>query len=205
MSETLPITRAQQQANTRQRLLEVAEATFLEKGYYGSSVALVSRRAGFSTGALYSNFASKETLVLEVMDRHVAEQAQRLAVAVTTADSVREVLTKVSAWFADLLNDDPRWTALEVEFTISAAGKPALARQLIHRQKLIREGLAEILRQQADRFATSLALDADTLAEAILSLGDGLAVRKLLDQGSDAVAVFHRSLALLLGSEPPEC
>ena len=112
MSETLPITRAQQQANTRQRLLEVAEATFLEKGYYGSSVALVSRRAGFSTGALYSNFASKETLVLEVMDRHVAEQAQRLAVAVTTADSVREVLTKVSAWFADLLNDASRVTLL---------------------------------------------------------------------------------------------
>jgi AcrR family transcriptional regulator len=199
----MALTRAEQQAETRRRLLEVAERTFLEKGYHGASVAAVSKQAGFSTGAVYANFANKEALLLEVLDRHVAEQADRLNTAVTTAGSVAEVLTHVSTWFADLLNEDPRWTALEVEFTISAAGNPATANELIRRHQVVRDGLADLLRRQSKRLATDLPLDADALAQAMLSLGEGLSVRKLLDDQSDAVRVFRLALALLLGTDPP--
>jgi AcrR family transcriptional regulator len=205
VSGTLSKTRADQRAETRGRLLKVAEATFLEKGYHGSSVALISERAGFSTGAIYSNFAGKEGLLLEVLDRHVSEQARLLGVAVIESGSLEDVLRHVSEWFEDLLTKDPRWTALEVEFTISAAGNRATAKELIRRHRVLRDDLAELIRGQSQRLNSQLPLEAGALAEAMLSLGEGLSVRRLLDKKSDAVVVFRKSLALLLGTELPSC
>lgn len=49
--------------STRQRLLEAATAVFLEKGYEGTRVAEVARRAGLTTGAIYGNFESKAELL----------------------------------------------------------------------------------------------------------------------------------------------
>lgn len=205
MSGTLSKSRAEQQAETRRRLLEVAETAFLEKGYHGASLSMISERAGFTTGAIYSNFSSKEGLLLEVLDRHVAEQARRLGVAVMKSKSPEDVLNRVSKWFEELLTKDPRWTALEVEFTISAAENRATARALKKRHGSLRDDLAELLRGQSERLNSPLPLDANVLAEAMLSLGEGLSVRRLIDKKSDAVAVFRNSLAVLLGTEEPDC
>lgn len=205
MSGIASKSREEQQAETRRRLLEVAEATFLEKGYYGASVALIAERAGFTTGAIYSNFSSKEGLLLDVLERHVAEQARLLGVAVIESSSVDDVLRLVSTWFEELLNKDPRWTALEVEFTISAAGNRVIAKELIRRHRALRDDLAELLRRQSERLNHELPLESSALAEAMLSLGEGLSVRRLIDKKSDAVAVFRQSLALLLGTVPPNC
>ena len=202
MTGTLAKTRAEQQAETRRRLLEVAELTFLEKGYHGASVAMISERAGFTTGAIYSNFSRKEGLLLEVLDRHVAEQAHLLGVAVMESASLEDVLSRVSTWFEELLTKDPRWTALEVEFTISAAGNRTSAKELIRRHGVQRDKLSELLRRQSERLNSPLPLEASALAEAMLSLGEGLSVRRLIDKKSDAVVVFRRSLALLLGTDP---
>jgi AcrR family transcriptional regulator len=205
MSGTLSKSRAEQQAETRRRLLEVAEMTFLEKGYHGASVSMISDRAGFTTGAIYSNFSSKEGLLLEVLDRHVAEQARLLGVAVTEAGTLEDVLRRVGTWFEEFLTKDPRWTALEVEFTISAAENRVTAKELIRRHQSLRGDLAGLLLRQSERLNSPLPLEAGALAEAVLSLGEGLSVRRLIDKKSDAVVVFRRSLALLLGTKEPGC
>src|SRR5699024_3717965 len=61
--------RAETQAETRRRLLDAAEALFEERGFHGASVAGIARRAGYTTGAIYSNFQRKEDLAVEVLDR----------------------------------------------------------------------------------------------------------------------------------------
>ncbi|MBA2607543.1 MAG: TetR/AcrR family transcriptional regulator [Actinobacteria bacterium] len=48
---------------TRQRLLDAATEVFLEKGYEGTRVAEIARRAGLTTGAIYGNFNSKADLL----------------------------------------------------------------------------------------------------------------------------------------------
>src|SRR5205807_8626188 len=65
---TMRLTREQQQAATRERVLAAATTTFLEKGFHGTTIATVADTAGFTSGAIYSNFASKEDLVLAVLD-----------------------------------------------------------------------------------------------------------------------------------------
>ena len=74
------LTRAQQQALTRERLLAAAEQVLARHGYGGASIDLVTAEAGYSKGAIYSNFESKEAVFLELlrvyMERDMAELAR---------------------------------------------------------------------------------------------------------------------------------
>ena len=63
-----PRTRAQRQQETRAALLEAARAVFARDGFHGASLDTIATEAGFSKGAVYSNFASKGDLFLAVMD-----------------------------------------------------------------------------------------------------------------------------------------
>ncbi len=58
------LTRTQQQAVTRERLLAAAEQVFARHGYGGASIDLITSEAGYSKGAIYSNFESKEAVFL---------------------------------------------------------------------------------------------------------------------------------------------
>jgi Bacterial regulatory proteins, tetR family len=61
------LTRAQQQAATRERLLASAEQVIARQGFGGASIDLIALEAGFSKGAIYSNFESKEEVFLELL------------------------------------------------------------------------------------------------------------------------------------------
>ncbi|WP_409427941.1 TetR/AcrR family transcriptional regulator [Mycobacterium sp. SMC-11] len=195
-----PTTRVQQQERTRARLLLAGEQAYLEKGFHGATAAEIARRAGYSTGALYSNFASKDDLLLGVLDQHVAGDVEQLGTAVRAAASVAEVVDKVSGWFGDMFRNDPRWRVLEVELAIAGLSKPELAARLRERQRGFTRGVAKLLRGQADRLGAALPLREEMLAEALLSLGDGLSVHALLDPDIDATTVFARGLTVLLGA-----
>lgn len=61
---------------TRERLVFAARAVFASDGYHGAKLDAIAREAGFSKGAVYSNFASKADLFLAVMDDNIAMTAQ---------------------------------------------------------------------------------------------------------------------------------
>jgi len=65
------LTREQSRAQTRERLLTAARGVFARRGFHGASVDEIASEAGFSTGALYSNFDGKEDLFLVLMDREI--------------------------------------------------------------------------------------------------------------------------------------
>jgi AcrR family transcriptional regulator len=76
------LTREQSRANTRERLLAAARGAFARSGFHGASVEEIASEAGFSTGALYSNFDGKEDLFLVLMEREIDEHAAEIAAAV---------------------------------------------------------------------------------------------------------------------------
>src|SRR2546423_10413157 len=73
------MTREQSKAHTRERLLEAARSVFASSGFHGASVEEIAATAGFSTGALYSNFDGKEDLFLALLEREYVEHARVLA------------------------------------------------------------------------------------------------------------------------------
>jgi AcrR family transcriptional regulator len=79
------LTRKERRAQTRERLLDAAERVFLREGFAGSSVEKITAEAGFTRGAFYSNFESREQLFVELLHdriydtyRDLLEQNQRL-------------------------------------------------------------------------------------------------------------------------------
>src|SRR5947208_10158211 len=84
------MTREQSKAHTRERLLEAARSVFASSGFHGAAVEEIAAEAGFSTGALYSNFDGKEDLFLALMERELEENAREITQAVMARASVAE-------------------------------------------------------------------------------------------------------------------
>jgi AcrR family transcriptional regulator len=73
------LTRKEKQAETRQRLLDAAERVFLRRGLQGSSVEEIAAEAGYTRGAFYSNFKSKDELFVELLHARVYDRYAELA------------------------------------------------------------------------------------------------------------------------------
>ena len=71
------LTRAEQRDVTRSRLLDAAEKVFVDRGFHAASVDEVAEEAGYSKGAVYSNFENKDELFLAVLERRTHGRPQR--------------------------------------------------------------------------------------------------------------------------------
>jgi AcrR family transcriptional regulator len=93
------LSRAEQQARTRERLLEAAAAVFAEHGVDGAAIDDIAARAGYSRGAFYSNFSDKTELLIALCDRRLASYRQEQLPALLAEPPERR-LTAAAAWLA---------------------------------------------------------------------------------------------------------
>ena len=131
--------RAQRQAQTREKLIEVAREMFLDVGYAASSLDKVAIAAGFSKGAVYSNFSGKEELCMAVLDSIHEEQLEGIVDAFTADVDLDGRIDAFMDWTREGLGE-PRLTALEVEFAAVARQSPYVAGELVKRHREISAG-----------------------------------------------------------------
>jgi AcrR family transcriptional regulator len=174
------LTRAESQAQTRDRLIATAKRAFLRDGYAATSLEKVADEAGYSKGAVYSNFRNKDELCLVVLDAIHTEQLLRIAAAIAGCGSLEERLAAFGDWADDSIGERS-WTALEVEFAIHTRHDPRLRDELAKRDEIIRGAIATALTKGAAEFGLRLPMPASDLATALLSLGIGLGVQRAID------------------------
>src|SRR5205814_4880168 len=80
------LTRREKQEQTRERLLEAAASVFARRGYQQASVEEIAAEAGFTTGAVYSNFAGKEELFLALADNQVEKRVAEIRAVADAAE-----------------------------------------------------------------------------------------------------------------------
>src|SRR5260370_20798385 len=105
--ETARMTREQSKANTRERLLVAARRVCGRGGVHGASVEEIASEAGFSTGALYSNFTGKEDLFLVLMEREIDEHAREISDAVRARASMAERATGGARQWMTMIQREP--------------------------------------------------------------------------------------------------
>ena len=191
------LTRQESQARTRAQLLGAGEAVFLDKGYHAASIELIARSAGYTTGAVYSNFASKDELALLVVEQKVgrlivAIQAQLATAPPTIADRLGAIEVLL-----DTMLGEEEWIVFIAEFVLATRHRPLIREQLVDRLDLGRQLLAGVLKEQHDQVGIDLAIEPERLAGALVGLAIGLAVMRLADPGIDA-ATFTESATLML-------
>ncbi|MFC5183207.1 TetR/AcrR family transcriptional regulator [Actinomadura harenae] len=176
-------TRAERQARTRELLVATARRLFLRDGYHATTLDRVAEAAGFSKGAVYSNFATKDELCQTVIDEVRAEQVGAVVEAIGGEGSPADRLAVFDAW-AERTIGDPGWTLLEAEFAIHATRRdPALRARVAEGGRHWVRALAGLVEEEARRRGTVLPLPPEELAEALLSLGIGLGLRRAVDPG----------------------
>jgi AcrR family transcriptional regulator len=194
------LTRAESQARTREQLVTTAKDLFLRDGYFATSLEKVADEAGYSKGAVYSNFRNKDELCLAVLDRIHGEQVDLIAVALLDAEGVDGLITAFQSWAERSIGDEA-WTSLEVEFATSARRNPQVRHELAIRDKAIRDGIAALLANYAEQFGITLPMSPDDAATALLSLGIGLGVQRAIDP-SIPVNVLPDVMRLFAGARP---
>jgi TetR/AcrR family transcriptional regulator, transcriptional repressor of aconitase len=92
------LTRIESMALTRAKLLDSALKTFLREGYSGATIEGISENAGFSRGAFYAHFTSKEDVFLEVIASEADRVTPMLVMRIEAASSPSEMIEIVSGW-----------------------------------------------------------------------------------------------------------
>lgn len=177
-------TRAERQAETRKALVECARAMFLDIGYAATSLDKVAVEAGYSKGAVYSNFDGKEELCLEVLDSIHREKVRGVAKIFAGGGDLESQIDRFVHWAQDELVDS-RWTALEFEFAAVAGKNPWVADQLVSRHREISELVRLLVVEISQKFSLRGIDSADRTATALFSMGIGLGALRSLDPKVD--------------------
>lgn len=109
------LSREESREVTRAKLLAAARALFAQNGYGMTSVDRIAEAAGFSKGAVYSNFNGKDDLFLEVLAEQGRTTLDRLTDALAAAAGAPEaVLDGIAAW-SDAVAKSGNWPMLVLE------------------------------------------------------------------------------------------
>ncbi|MFC9997941.1 TetR/AcrR family transcriptional regulator [Nocardia sp. NPDC127526] len=190
------LTRSESQARTRTDLLATARELFLADGYAKTSLERVAEVAGYSKGAVYSNFRTKSALCLEVLALIHETKFGEVTDLVNTDDSLEERLERLERW-AERTLGDVGWTMLEFEFAIVARDDPALQAALVSNLSLMRGMVAAQLETLAESIGVTLPMSAQDAATSVLSLGLGLGIQRAVDPSLSAALITDAVRALI--------
>jgi AcrR family transcriptional regulator len=196
--ETARLTREQSKANTRERLLVAARRVFARGGFHGASVEEIASEAGFSTGALYSNFDGKEDLFLVLMEREIDEHAREIADAVSARASVSERATGGARQWMTMIEREPEVLLLFMEFWAYGVRDAGVRPKVAARFAQVRELITRLIADGVREFDLELDIPAEQLAVAIDALADGIARQKLADPEAVPDDLMGRVLSVLL-------
>ena len=190
------LTRAESQERTRRLIVEAAAELFLREGFRTTSLERIAEEAGFTRGAVYSNFESKTAMGIAVIDELYAREERGLedALAGLPPDDRDAAFDALAAW-ADSTIGDPAWMRLEIEVAASSAHDEAHRAATAARYARLR---ARAIAMLEERFGHALPIDRDALAAAVVGLGLGLGAQRAADPSVPG-AIFSDVLRALLG------
>jgi AcrR family transcriptional regulator len=173
------LTRAEQQQQTRERVIEAADRLFVEQGFHATSVDEVAGEAGYTRGAVYSNFASKEDLFFAVYERRAERGITEMEREIAAAGDARG-LDALSLAAARRRGQDDGWIAVFFEFWAHAVRRPALRARFAEIHMRVQEPVVAELERHADDHGYELPDDPRKLTVALYAMQLGLSLERLI-------------------------
>jgi AcrR family transcriptional regulator len=196
---TAVLTRKQSQERTREELVAAAARVFARRGYHRATVEEIAAEAGFTTGAVYSNFDGKEELFLAIADRQVRDRVAEIEAVADAAERQGDAGAEAAVQFRAFLEADPDWPLLFYEFWSLSVRNPELQGELAKRRDAIRDALADTLTRVASELGLELRFPAPALATAIAASLNGLAFERAADPEALPDEVFAEFVTAVLG------
>jgi AcrR family transcriptional regulator len=192
------LSRAEGKARTRDLLLEAAASTFADKGFAGASVDEIAEAAGFSIGALYSNFANKEQLFMEVLStRATSRVAQATRIIEGGDDGLQDPMAALGRLLVDVADKDIDFAPLRAEFWLYAVRNPAVLDTFAARMREPAEALELLVGKKMDHHGNPAEIPAANVAVVVHALFQGLVQQRRIDPASVPDELFGQALGWL--------
>lgn len=193
---------AERRAQTRQRLLDAAADVFARLGFHAATLDDIADAAGYTKGAVYSNFGSKDGLFLALLDRHLDDQltqVERLAATESGAE-LRTTLRRASSQH---MGSGGAFGLLMLEFWLYAARDDEVKAALAARYRRMRDRLAAMIAER--KVAGSEVAGRRSPAEAaalVLALDAGLFLQHVIDPDAVSPALRARAITDVINPTP---
>jgi AcrR family transcriptional regulator len=198
-------TRGEKQGETRRLLLEAAEDVFRRRGFAAATVEEITERAGFSRGAFYSNFESREQLFIELLHSRVYEDFTRMLERTPRRRTARAQMRSTAREFARKYEHGERWLfELWLECLAYAARHPEFASLPATFWRGNRALTARMVDSVFAQVGERPPIDSKHIATALTALDIGLAIQNLVDPGEVPLDLYPKLFDLLFGPLLPE-
>ena len=191
--------RQERREQTRADLLAAARRAFLRDGFHAASLDAIAEDAGYTKGAFYSNFASKDDALVAVFDEHFRDRADAYERLIFTTDSVEDAYRAVARYWHDANEREPEWSRLVIEFMAHASRHEHLREAVKEVRRRGLDRIVELVEQLAERHGVEYTVPITELVRGSGALNRGLAVEQLLDPELSVEAFEEMHVAYIRG------
>lgn len=200
MSPVKPLRTRPTRGEVRDRILDAASKVFAAEGFAGATIDAIGQAAGFTKGAVYSNFESKDELFLALLDREFELRGEQIAIALDRSDGdTAAAAREVSRSVLDSVRDHSDYYVLLVEYWLRAQRDPQLRDRLIERRRAA-AGQALHIVESTDTVPGDRRLT--DIAQLVVTLNLGVAMEEVLRPGTINPDLLAQLITALLESIP---
>jgi AcrR family transcriptional regulator len=182
---------------TRERLFEAAAQVFERQGIGGASIEAIAAAAGFTRGAVYSNFASKGELIIAMLEEHVERSVRHHRDLLARHRDPVDFVAALGA--SDRNRQDPlgRAPLLHMELILYVARAEKRRHELAKRLRARRALVSEIVTATGRATGRGEVVDPVWAGAMLLALEDGFRLHRLIDPDTTPADSFVRAVSEL--------
>ncbi len=206
MRKTRPTSRRRQEERTeltRRRLLKAAEAVFIRDGFQAAKIEDIAKAAGYTRGAFYANFQSKEDLFIAVAERELKGLTDKLRTAVHSESAV-DKKTKAVLQTVQESAAARRWALLLLEFDLFFLRQPSLKKRVRPMQARLLSGIKAVFRDLYDTANRKPPVSLTAVGLGFGAIFQGLTLQKILNgrlvSSAEVAAVLNRYIDAMLSA-----
>lgn len=180
-------------------MLESAQEIFARSGFTGASVDQIAEHAGYSKGAVYSNFDSKEALFLELLKNRMSQEMKELRALLSRSASAEEIVSALKQRYSNL-EEQISLAMLSSEFQLQAGRRPEFAEPFAALYRDQRKAIAGLVRLLAQKAGLPMPVNPIEIATSLMAVTHGIALQRAADPKSVPAAAAGRAIEVFLSA-----
>jgi AcrR family transcriptional regulator len=196
--------RAERKEQTRTELVSAARTVFLRRGFHAASLDEIAEEAGYTKGAVYSNFDGKDSLFLAVLEGQLERRTRAYADVVFDHEHVEDAYRAVARLWHDANAREPEWPGVLAEFLTHASRHEHLRAAAHDIRERVLDAIVAIVDAIGAQHEVAFTLPTREIARGAGALNRGLAIEQLLDPDLPSEIFEEIHVAYMRGlTKPP--
>lgn len=179
-------------------MLDAAFAVFGRQGIANTTLSEIAAEAGLTKGAVYSNFASKDDLLLAIMEDHLIERMMDATAVFEGELSTPDAVRAAGARLLSALVEDATWHRLLLEYWTLNRTDQRVMTALATRRREARATISAAIAKAAKAHGVTLPITPDELTVTLMALSNGYAIERGIDEDAVPAHLFEKVLTLLV-------